>query len=84
MAQLSEIACISVATSILAIGCFNEHDPKSLQMLGMHGTAYANKVIQAADLIITLGARFGDRAIGDPDRFAPVARAAGKNQRAAS
>ncbi|CDM31741.1 Acetolactate synthase, large subunit, biosynthetic [Penicillium roqueforti FM164] len=81
LAQLAETACIPVATSLLGIGCFDENDPKSLQMLGMHGTAYANKAIQAADLVIALGARFDDRAIGDPDRFAPVARAAGKDQR---
>ncbi|GLI81955.1 acetolactate synthase, mitochondrial [Penicillium ochrochloron] len=81
LAQLAKIACIPVATSLLGIGCFDEHDPKSLKMLGMHGTAYANKAIQAADLLITLGARFDDRAVGDPDRFASVARAAGKDQR---
>ncbi|KAJ6150368.1 Thiamine pyrophosphate enzyme C-terminal TPP-binding [Penicillium samsonianum] len=63
LAQLAETACLPVATSILGIGCFDEHDFKSLRMLGMHGT------------------RFDDRAVGDPNRFAPVARAAGKDQR---
>ncbi|OQE34337.1 hypothetical protein PENCOP_c021G05567 [Penicillium coprophilum] len=81
LAQLAEVACIPVATTLLGMGSFDEKDPKSLQMLGMHGTAYANKAIQEADLIIALGARFDDRVTGDTDRFALVARAAGKEKR---
>ncbi|KAJ5578687.1 Thiamine pyrophosphate enzyme C-terminal TPP-binding [Penicillium hispanicum] len=50
LAQLAETACIPVATSLLRLGCFDEHNSKSLRMLGMHGTAYANKAIQEADL----------------------------------
>ncbi|KAF9888638.1 Acetolactate synthase, mitochondrial [Aspergillus nanangensis] len=81
LAQLAETACIPVATTLLGIGCFDEQDPKSLGMLGIHGTACANKAVQQADLIIALGARFDDRAIGDSNQFAPVARAAGKDGR---
>jgi acetolactate synthase I/II/III large subunit len=81
LAQLAETACIPVATSLLGLGSFDEYDSKSLGMLGMYGTAYANNAIQEADLVIALGARFDDRAIGDPDGFAPVAKAAGKDQR---
>jgi acetolactate synthase-1/2/3 large subunit len=38
-------------------------------MLGMHGTAYANKAIQEADLIINIGSRFDDRIVGDTKTF---------------
>jgi acetolactate synthase-1/2/3 large subunit len=38
-------------------------------MLGMHGTAYANKAICEADLIVSIGSRFDDRIIGKADQF---------------
>ncbi|KAJ5714880.1 Thiamine pyrophosphate enzyme C-terminal TPP-binding [Penicillium malachiteum] len=53
--------------------------PVTASLLGLG--FYANKAIQTADLILTLGPRFDDRAIGDPTRFAPAARKAGKEQR---
>jgi acetolactate synthase-1/2/3 large subunit len=49
------------------LGAFNENDDKSLHMLGMHGSAYANFAIQEADVIIALGARFDDRVTGKVD-----------------
>jgi isopentenyldiphosphate isomerase len=55
---------------------FDELDARSLHMLGMHGSAYANYAVQAADVIIALGARFDDRVTGKPSTFAPAARAA--------
>jgi acetolactate synthase-1/2/3 large subunit len=38
--------------ALLGKGVFPETHPLSLGMLGMHGTAYANKAICEADLII--------------------------------
>ncbi|UMX49379.1 hypothetical protein MJ390_29475 [Klebsiella pneumoniae] len=38
--------------------------PLSLGMLGMHGARSTNFILQEADLLIVLGARFDDRAIG--------------------
>ncbi len=38
-------------------------------MIGMHGTAYANKAICEADLIFNVGSRFDDRIIGKPHMF---------------
>lgn len=46
------------------LGGFDELDYKSLHMLGMHGSPYANLSIQEADLVIALGARFDDRVTG--------------------
>ncbi|PWN48258.1 putative acetolactate synthase [Violaceomyces palustris] len=67
---------IPVTTTLQGLGAFDETDPLSLHMLGMHGSAYANLAIQEADLIIALGARFDDRVTGRIDKFAPQARAA--------
>jgi len=64
---------IPVTTTLMGLGVFPETDPLSLQMLGMHGTQYANKSMMEADLIIAIGARFDDRITGRVDTFAPNA-----------
>ncbi|KAG8954497.1 Acetolactate synthase, mitochondrial [Tulasnella sp. 424] len=74
--RLSSEGNIPVTTTLLGLGAFNEEDPKSLHMLGMHGSAYANIAMQQADVIIALGARFDDRVTGTLPAFAPAARAA--------
>lgn len=73
---LSHRGQIPVTTTLQGLGAFDENDPLSLHMLGMHGSAYANLAMQDADLIIALGARFDDRVTGRVDKFAPHARAA--------
>lgn len=73
---LAHRAKIPVTTTLQGLGAFDENDPLSLHMLGMHGSAYANLAMQDADLIIALGARFDDRVTGRVDKFAPHARAA--------
>jgi acetolactate synthase-1/2/3 large subunit len=73
---LAHRAQIPVTTTLQGLGAFNEDDPLSLHMLGMHGSVYANLAMQDADLIIALGARFDDRVTGRVDKFAPHARAA--------
>ncbi|GHK18277.1 hypothetical protein ECZU03_20660 [Escherichia coli] len=48
--------------------------PLSLGMLGMHGVRSTNYILQEADLLIVLGARFDDRAIGKTEQFCPNAK----------
>ncbi len=79
--ELVEKARIPVTTTLQGLGGFDELDEKSLHMLGMHGSAYANMAIQEADLIIALGARFDDRVTGNIAKFAPQARAAAAEKR---
>src|SRR5439155_2632166 len=67
--ELADKACIPVTTTLHGLGCFDELDDKSLHMLGMHGSPYANMAIQEADLIIALGARFDDRVTGNLAKF---------------
>lgn len=79
--ELAEKASIPVTTTLQGLGAFDELDPKSLHMLGMHGSAYANMAMQEADLIIALGARFDDRVTGNIVKFAPQARLAAQENR---
>ncbi|KAH7929619.1 acetolactate synthase [Leucogyrophana mollusca] len=76
LAQLAEQGNIPVTTTLQGLGAFDETNEKSLHMLGMHGSAYANLAMQHADVIIALGARFDDRVTGKVDTFAPAAKAA--------
>lgn len=79
--ELADKACIPVTTTIQALGAFDQRDEKSLDFLGMHGSAAANTAMQNADLIIALGARFDDRVTGNVLKFAPAARLAGQENR---
>jgi len=81
LAELVERGNIPVTTTLQGLGAFNEEDPRSLHMLGMHGSAYANLAIQEADVIIALGARFDDRVTGKVDTFAPAAKKAAEEGR---
>lgn len=79
--ELADKANIPVTTTLQGLGGFDELDPKSLHMLGMHGAAYANMAMQEADLIIALGARFDDRVTLNIAKFAPNARLAAAEKR---
>ena len=72
--ELAENNAIPVTTTLLGLGGFPETHPLSLEMLGMHGTVYANYAIMDSDLIIAIGARFDDRVTGKIDEFAPEAK----------
>ncbi|KAM5354430.1 hypothetical protein ACJ41O_001079 [Fusarium nematophilum] len=74
--ELADKCSIPVTTTLHGLGAYDELDEKSLHMLGMHGSAYANMSMQEADLIIALGARFDDRVTCSVAKFAPNAKAA--------
>ncbi len=76
-AELMELANRTespVTSTLLGKGVFPESHPLSVGMLGMHGTAYANKAICECDLLINVGSRFDDRIIGQADRFCAQAK----------
>ncbi|SAL98233.1 hypothetical protein [Absidia glauca] len=81
LTQLANQGNIPVTTTLCGLGSFDEEDPKSLHMLGMHGSCYANLAMQNADLIIALGARFDDRVTMNVNVFAPEAVKAAKEGR---
>ncbi len=58
-----------VTTTLLGKGAFPETHPLSLGMVGMHGTAYANKAVVECDLLLSIGSRFDDRIVGQPAVF---------------
>ncbi len=58
-----------VTNTLLGKGEFPETDPLSLGMLGMHGTAYANKALVNCDLILSIGSRWDDRINGNNKEF---------------
>jgi acetolactate synthase-1/2/3 large subunit len=62
---------IPVTTTLLGLGAYPETDALSLEMLGMHGTYYANHAVNESDLLIAIGARFDDRVTGDINQFIP-------------
>ncbi|MEM7807974.1 MAG: biosynthetic-type acetolactate synthase large subunit [Planctomycetota bacterium] len=72
--RCSDKGNIPCTTTLLGMGAFDEHDPKSLYMLGMHGSAFANYAVQDSDVLIAVGARFDDRVTGNLASFAPKAK----------
>jgi acetolactate synthase-1/2/3 large subunit len=72
--KLAEKANIPCTTTLLGLGAFDEHDPRAMLMLGMHGAAGANYSVQASDCLISIGARFDDRVTGNLASFAPHAK----------
>jgi len=71
--QLAEMTDTPVTTTLLGKGAIPETHRLSLGMLGMHGTAYANKAVVECDFLLNVGSRFDDRIIGDPAQFCPDA-----------
>ena len=71
---LAEQASLPTTMTLMALGAMPMDHPLSLGMLGMHGARYTNYVLEEADLLICVGARFDDRAIGKTAEFCPNAR----------
>ncbi|XYJ10086.1 biosynthetic-type acetolactate synthase large subunit [Telluria sp. B2] len=60
--------------TLMGLGAFPASDHRWLGMLGMHGTLEANLAMNAADLVVCVGARFDDRVTGRLDQFCPHAK----------
>ncbi len=67
--SLAEKLRAPLVNTLLGKGATDETHPLHLGMLGMHGTAYANKAVMNTDCIIAIGARWDDRITGDVDEF---------------
>jgi acetolactate synthase-1/2/3 large subunit len=72
--ELAETLRCPVTSTLLGKGVFPEEHELALGMLGMHGTAYANKAVCDCDLLINIGSRFDDRIIGQADKFCKDAK----------
>ena len=72
--QLAHKANIPMVTTLMAKGAVPASDPLNFELVGMHGSKYANRAINGSDLIIACGARFSDRVTGNVATFAPHAK----------
>ncbi|MHC1685197.1 MAG: biosynthetic-type acetolactate synthase large subunit [Clostridiaceae bacterium] len=72
--NISKKNTIPVATTLMGLGAYPCEDPLYLGMLGMHGARFTNLLLNEADLIIAIGVRFDDRAVGNINKFCPDAK----------
>ncbi len=63
-----------VLNTLMGLGGIDRQDTLSLGLVGMHGSKEANLAISNSDLVISIGARFSDRVIGNKDEFAKNAK----------
>ena len=74
VAELAELLDCPVCDTLMGKGAFDGKNPRYTGMIGMHGTKTSNLGVSECDLLIALGARFSDRVIGNPKRFAENAK----------
>jgi len=75
--QLREFAAkldAPVCDTLMGKGAFDGNAPTYTGMIGMHGTKTSNLGVSECDLLIALGARFSDRVVGNPKKFAEHAK----------
>jgi len=74
MIKLVEKCGIPVVTTLMGIGSIPTDHPLNLGMLGSHGVYAANYAVNRTDLLILIGARVGDRALGTAEKIAEKAK----------
>lgn len=60
---------LPVVHTLMGLGAIPRSHRQSLGFAGMHGEKVANHAIAAADLVIALGSRFGDRQTGNLKKY---------------
>ncbi len=63
-----------VCDTLMGKGVYDGRDALYTGMIGMHGTKTSNFGVSECDLLIALGARFSDRVVGNPKKFAENAK----------
>ncbi len=63
-----------VCDTLMGKGAFDGTNDLYTGMLGMHGTKASNLGVSECDLLITVGARFSDRVLGNAKKFASNAK----------
>lgn len=72
--KLAEKCDIPVVTTLMGIGAIPSSNTLNLGMLGSFGVYSANYAVNNTDLLILIGARVGDRALGTAQRIAQKAK----------
>ena len=70
LTSLAEKLNAPVSVSLMGKSAFPTRHPLCTGMIGMHGTKASNTAAARCDLLVAIGARFSDRVISDPSRFA--------------
>lgn len=74
MTRFAEKCGIPVVTTLMGKGAIHGDHGLNLGMLGSHGVFAANYAINKTDLLILLGARVGDRALGTAEKIVEKAK----------
>lgn len=74
VARFAELIDSPVCDTLMGKGGFDGYSDRYTGMIGMHGTKASNLGVSECDLLIALGARFSDRVIGNPKKFAEGAK----------
>ena len=74
VAEFAELVDAPVCDTLMGKGAFNGKSDRYTGMIGMHGTKTSNLGVSECDLLIALGARFSDRVVGNPKKFAEGAK----------
>jgi acetolactate synthase-1/2/3 large subunit len=72
--ELVHLVQAPVATTLMGKGAFDEYDPLSIGVAGMHGRKIANYAVINCDLMIVIGCRLIDRVTGSLRTFAENCR----------
>lgn len=67
--RFMEHSGIPVCNSLMGLGSVDRNHPLSYGMVGMHGDSQTNLLCHGADVILAMGVRFSDRAIGNRKGF---------------
>ncbi|MEA4907196.1 MAG: biosynthetic-type acetolactate synthase large subunit [Chloroflexi bacterium] len=69
--EFAERTRTPIALTLLGLGAIPAGHPLNMGMMGMHGEAWVNNMIQEADLLLAFGMRFDDRVTGNLKTYAP-------------
>ncbi len=61
---------VPCVTTLQGLGGYRASSDRWVGMPGMHGAYEANMTLNASDTVLSVGARFDDRVIGNPGNFA--------------
>ncbi len=67
--ELARKADAYIGCSMMGLSAVSADEHRNLGMIGMHGRYASSRALKECDLMITLGARFSDRATGDKSKF---------------
>ena len=74
VAEFAALVDAPVCDTLMGKGAFDGRSERYTGMIGMHGTKTSNLGVSECDLLIALGARFSDRVLGNPKKFAEKAK----------